>query len=138
MPDYGTFEKMIHWFKTELQTAGQLFQAPGHQRLVFSRPNLTGEQLKQWKNYVAEIYKNIQALIVLRGIYGGTGIEYASFKDIITDAEILRAFESGSSRGVIRLDRAGRFTPNTYSLELRAGTKDAVVQQLDTIIRLTF
>ena len=29
----------------------------------------------------------------------------------------------------IRYDKPGRFVPDTYSVELRAGTKDAKVQQ---------
>ena len=34
MPTYGDFEANS-WFRNELKNMGKLFQAPGHQRIVF-------------------------------------------------------------------------------------------------------
>ena len=41
---------------------------------------------------------------------------------------------SSIGRGVVRLDYPSRFVPDTYSLELRAGTKDADLAALEHTI----
>lgn len=111
---YGEFEESVMWFRSELKNAGQLFQAPGHQRMVFQRhPNLPEEKL-------ADLYRAIQALIVLDGIKGRTGIEFANYKSVLSDADVA-SLRTG--RGVIRLE-GERFGQNTMAVEFRAGTKD--------------
>lgn len=114
MGTYGEFEEMVSWFRGELKNAGELFQAPGHQRMVFQRhPDLNEGKL-------ADVYRSIQALIVLDGIRGRTGIESANFKSVQTDDELASLY---TGRGVIRLE-ADRFGENTMAVEFRAGTKD--------------
>ena len=87
MPTYGEFEEMIKWFKESLKNAGKLFQAPGHQRIVFPKPNfdhLPSEQksaaYELWRQKSSEMFRAIQAYIITRGISGGTGIERGSYK----------------------------------------------------------
>lgn len=111
---YGEFEEMVMWFRKELKNAGKLFQAPGHQRMVFRRhPNLDEGRL-------AETYRMIQALIVVDGIAGKTGIEKANYKSVQPDSS-LASLSTG--RGVIRLEGA-RWASDTHGIEFRAGTKD--------------
>jgi len=111
---YGEFEEMVAWFRTSLKNAGQLFQAPGHQRMVFKEhPNLPKGQL-------SELYRAIQALIVVDGIKGKTGIEAASYKDVQTDSSLKSLH---TYRGVIRLE-GDRWGSGTHGVEFRAGTKD--------------
>lgn len=111
---YGEFEQMVSWFRGELKNAGQLFQAPGHQRMVFQRH----QDLPEAK--LADVYRSIQALIVLDGISGRTGIESANHKRVQNDA---RMATLNTGRGVIRLED-DRFGANTMAVEFRAGTKD--------------
>lgn len=111
---YGEFEAMVTWFRTELKNAGKLFQAPGHQRMVFlEHPRLPKDKL-------SETYRMIQALIVLDGIKGNTGIELANFKQVQTDSGLESLI---TARGVIRLE-GNRWGQNTHGIEFRAGTKD--------------
>jgi len=111
---YGEFEEMIVWFRTELKSSGKLFQAPGHQRMVFRRHiNLNEKKL-------AELYRAIQALIIVEGIQGKTGIENSKYKAILTDSKITSL---SSQRGVIRLE-GSRWARDTIGIEFRAGTKD--------------
>lgn len=111
---YGEFEEMVMWFKTELKNAGRLFQSPGHQRMVFKKhPDLPEAKL-------AETYRAIQALIVVDGIQGKTGIEKANYKSVQTDSALASL---QTSRGVIRLE-GSRWASNTHGVEFRAGTKD--------------
>lgn len=111
---YGEFEEMVVWFRNELKNAGKLFQAPGHQRMVFlEHPNLPKDKL-------SETYRMIQALIVLDGIKGNTGIEMSNFKQVQTDSGLASLM---TSRGVIRLE-GSRWGENTHGIEFRAGTKD--------------
>ncbi|MBT6325324.1 MAG: hypothetical protein HOJ35_05105, partial [Bdellovibrionales bacterium] len=131
---YGEFEEFIYWFKESLKNAGRLFQAPGHQRIVFPTPdklNLTDTQKAEWHNKMNDLMRNVQAYIVVRGILGNTGIENSQHKKIHIDSNLnlFNSRRSENGRGVIRFDRAERFVPDTYSVELRAGTKDAHVQQ---------
>lgn len=128
MGTYGEFEEMIAWFKSSLKNAGELFEAPGHQRLVFPAPvGKTPEEQLKWKQQVGEMYRHIQAYIIARGILGNTGIETSHFKSVLQDSEFMP--DSSTGRGVIRVDMPGRFVADHYSIELRAGTKDAQVQQ---------
>jgi hypothetical protein len=111
---YGEFEEMVMWFRTELKNAGKLFQAPGHQRMVFRKhPDLDEARL-------SETYRAIQALIVVDGIQGGTGIEKANYKSVQTD-EALKSLNT--TRGVIKLE-GERWARDTHGVEFRAGTKD--------------
>lgn len=141
MDTYGEFEGLISWFKTSLSTndakgAVKLFEAPGHQRMIFSKhPNLN-------ENKLAEVFKMIQALIVVDGIKGGTGIEKANYKDVHSDDvinEIVDDIDSKSYRGAIRLEGSRSFDntkdwSHTYSIEFRAGTKDPKVQQFTEMV----
>jgi len=111
---YGEFEEMVMWFRTNLKNAGKLFQAPGHQRMVFRiHPNLDEARL-------AETYRMIQALIVVDGIQGKTGIEKANYKSVQSDTSIA-GLRTG--RGVIRLEGPA-WAEDTHGVEFRAGTKD--------------
>ncbi|EQC51334.1 amidoligase family protein [Bacteriovorax sp. DB6_IX] len=127
---YGEFEEMVSWFRNELkqvikdpatlESKVKLFQAPGHQRMVFNRhPNLPEKKL-------AEMYRMIQTYIVIKGIQGNTGIEFANYKKIQDDAA-LASLDRRYERGVIRVE-GDRWTPDkpksTLGIEFRAGTKD--------------
>ncbi len=111
---YGEFEEFIAWFRQSLKNAGKLFQAPGHHRMVFIKhPELDEAKL-------SEVYKAIQALIVVDGIQGKTGIEKANYKQVQTDSALTSL---STSRGVIRLE-GSQWGENTRAVEFRAGTKD--------------
>jgi hypothetical protein len=125
---YGEFERMISWFKHELKNAGKLFHSPGHQRIVFPAPDhLSGEARTQWNQGVNEVLRNVQAYIVARGILGQTGIETANNKFPLQDGSF--DITDSTTRGILRIDQPGRFGEGTLGVELRAGTKDAYVQQ---------
>ncbi len=111
---YAEFEEMVAWFRKSLKNAGQIFQSPGHQRMVFK----AHADLPEGK--LAELYRGIQALIVIDGIKGGTGIEKANYKGVQTD-NMLASLRT--ARGVIRLEGA-RWKEGTHGVEFRAGTKD--------------
>ncbi|WP_127716079.1 hypothetical protein [Halobacteriovorax sp. HLS] len=111
---YAEFEEMVIWFRKELKNAGQIFQAPGHQRMVFKAHS----QLDEAR--LAELYRGIQALIVIDGIKGGTGIEKANYKGVQTDNGLASL---RTQRGVIRLE-GNRWKEGTHGVEFRAGTKD--------------
>jgi hypothetical protein len=117
---YAEFEEMILWFRKTLKNSGKLFQAPGHQRIVFAKhPDLPEQKL-------AELYKNIQALIIIEGIAGKTNIEFSNYKDVQNDGMLRRL---RTERGVIRLE-GSRFSREedadfkSMAVEFRAGTKD--------------
>ena len=130
MQTYGEFEAFIRWFKTELKNAGKLFQAPGHQRIVYPRVRgRSSTETASWNGHVNETMRHIQAYIVARGILGGTGIENANYKDVHEDRNLRVEQQWDNGRGVIRLDSQNRFVEGHNSLELRAGTKDVFVQQ---------
>ena len=122
---YGEFEEMISWYRKALSNQGVLFEAPGHQWIVFPEyKNLASnsEADQKVRNKLADIYQNMQAHTVLSGIEGGTGIEIADFKDL-QDTDYLKQHETG--RGVLRLER-NRFQVDgvpSFNLEQRAGTK---------------
>ncbi len=124
---YGEFEEMVSWFKNELRlnhrdprtgSPVKLFQAPGHQRMVFkAHPDLPETQL-------SELYRMIQSYIVLKGIAGKTGIEFANYKSIHDDNTISNVNPSSwHNRGVIRIE-GPRWGQGTHGIEFRAGTKD--------------
>ena len=137
---FGDFKKMIQWFKTSLENAGKLFHSPGHQRVVFPSPETlgyTGPQMAEWQSKMGEVFRMIQAYIVIRGIYKNTKIEKSRYKDILRDSQfdLTRYYNDESKRGVVRIDQHGRFVKGTYSIELRAGTKDAPVADfIETVI----
>lgn len=126
---YGQFEEMIAWFRNTLKKSFKdpltgekfvkLFQAPGHQRMVFNNHSrLPNEKL-------AEVYRLIQAYIILRGVSGNTNIEFSSFKEVHTDEAIASL---KTTRGVIRLE-GDRWARGTHGIEFRAGTKDPLTYQ---------
>ncbi len=126
---YGEFEELVAWFRDELsqvikdpktlENKVKLFQAPGHQRMVFVKhPELDESKL-------SEFYRTIQSYIVLNGINGDSGIEFANYKQVQPESALKDLYSGG--RGVIRPD--GKFKPwiaNTGGLgiEFRAGTKN--------------
>jgi hypothetical protein len=123
---YGEFEEMVSWFRNELKQVVKdpatlekkvkLFQAPGHQRMVFNRhPNLPEKKL-------AEMYRMIQTYIVMKGLQGNTGIEFANYKKIQDDAA-MASLDKRYDRGVIRVE-GDRWGAGTLGIEFRAGTKD--------------
>ncbi|MEH0860939.1 MULTISPECIES: hypothetical protein [Halobacteriovorax] len=120
---YGEFQEMIAWFKKTMGRGGELFQAPGHQRMVVP----IGGNFNRSK--AAELTKAAQALIVLEGIAGRSGIETADYKSIIDDYEIIEALEDGyeTNRGPLRVDDEDRFINNSISIEFRSGTKNSRV-----------
>ena len=125
MPTYGDFEAQILWFRTELKNTGKLFQAPGHQRIVFPNAKalkVPASKRERFNGQLNELIRMSQAYIILRGINGKTGIENSNYKTVLKDSRIKVGESTG--RGVLRLDYPNKFVPETYSLELRAGTKD--------------
>lgn len=124
---YGDFQKMIHWFKNSLKNNGVLFDAPGHQRLVFSKPSKI--QKPAFKKAMSNLYQGLQAYIVLRGQEGRSGMEYAGFKDVLEPGQ-LDPYSDKAARGMLRADEPGRFKRNTFSLEFRGGTKGELTRSL--------
>lgn len=133
---YGEFEHMISWFKNALKNAGQLFEAPGHQWIVYPKTQqmmTDTNHARQVIDRVQEIHKNNQAYIVLRALEGDAGIEFSSHKSVHTQdtwmsgldgADPVRAHDTG--RGVIRLEN-NRFqvdSADSLAVEFRAGTKN--------------
>lgn len=126
---YGEFEEMVAWFRESLaqvirdpQTLEKkikLFQAPGHQRIVFAKhPELETGKL-------SEFYRMVQSYIVLNGIKGNSGIEFANYKSVQSEANLSNLYHGG--RGVIRPDDQWKpWVRNTGGLgiEFRAGTKN--------------
>ncbi|HAR41080.1 MAG TPA: hypothetical protein DCS07_00350 [Bdellovibrionales bacterium] len=123
-PSFGEFEEMVDWFRDTLTTGSNRFEAPGHQWLVYpKRPGITPEKAAQMEGKLAEMYRNTQAYIILKGIEGKSGIEFAQFKAVHADSAFSASHQT--SRGVLRLDddRFGAGNEPAYNLELRAGTK---------------
>ncbi|MCK5072739.1 MAG: hypothetical protein KAQ98_04880 [Bacteriovoracaceae bacterium] len=120
---YGEFEEMIDWFRKIMGTNGNLFQSPGHQRIVFTTPELAEKSDKIFKRKMAHMYKLTQAYIILRGLSGNTGINLSRYKEVQYDRYI-ETLDTG--RGSIRLEN-DYIMDGTRSIELRAGTKDPVV-----------
>ena len=126
---YGEFEEMVAWFRESLsqvvrdpltgKNKVQLFQAPGHQRIVFAKhPELDEGKL-------SEFYRMIQSYIVLNGIKGNSGIEFANYKRVQPEDNLKNLYHGG--RGVIRPDDQWKpWVQNTggYGIEFRAGTKN--------------
>ncbi|MGK5090338.1 hypothetical protein WDW86_22555, partial [Bdellovibrionota bacterium FG-2] len=122
-PNYGEFEGMITWFRKALSTNGALFEAPGHQWLVFPKRDASPEETAVLESRISETYKAIQAYVVLRGIEGKTNIEIGSHKQVHNDSDVT---VNNNDRGVFR-SQVDRFRTmdgrSAYNLELRAGTK---------------
>ncbi|MDC1175437.1 hypothetical protein OAT67_08565, partial [Bacteriovoracaceae bacterium] len=111
---YGEHEEFVMWFRQSLKNAGKLFQAPGHQRMVFRRhPQMNKPKL-------AELFRAIQTLIAVDGIKGNTGIEKASWKNFHSDTTVEGL---STHRGIIRLEPS-RWGSDNFGVEFRAGTKD--------------
>jgi hypothetical protein len=129
---YGEFEEMISWFKQTLNKNGKLFEAPGHQRLVYPRPNLAGEALEVFDDHMKEVYKSLQGYIILKELNGKTGVEFSSYKSVFNDATLSSQYDEvsgwGGDRGVIRFEQ-GRWGENTFGIELRTGTKSPRTQR---------
>jgi|GEM_PF-1417353 len=121
MQNYTDFEAQRNWFVKALSNAGEDFGSFGHQRLVFPK-RFVNDPVKKAKSEqkLAEIYKNVQAYILLRSQEGASGVELANYKSIITDKTFLDM--GNGQRGILRLE-TDRFGANTYAVEMRAGTK---------------
>lgn len=135
---YAEFEKLITWFRQTMGVGEHLFEAPGHQwivmpgfvlddgEIVFSN----AEELKKFKDQMGEVYRNLQAYIVMKGIEGNSRIVTANHKTVQSDASL-----TGGSvgRGVIRLSpRDDRFTVEgveSFATEMRAGTKSDPIRR---------
>lgn len=129
---YGEFEEMIAWFKKTMGSNGNLFEAPGHQRMVYPRPNLTGDALTAFDGRMKEVYKNLQSYIILKELNGKTGLEFSNYKSIFSDRTLSSQYDQtsswGGNRGVLRFEK-GRWGENTFGVELRTGTKTARTQR---------
>jgi hypothetical protein len=122
------FEEMLKWFQQEMRH-NPSNQHPGHHRLVW--PKLTqlpiAEKIKR-KSYQSEFYKNLQALLILRGLKHQTGLINSKWKSLIAEKSLRQL---ATHKGVIRLEQ-GRW-PNghrfftdgwknpTESVEIRLG-----------------
>ncbi len=123
---YADFENMQTWFRTLMGSSGQLFEAPGHQRVVMPLiTNLLPEQTKMYEGHVGEVARMLQSYVVLRGIQGNTGLLGAKHKMIAMDDDWL---DMSSGRGPLRLEK-NRFYPNSIGVEFRVGMKDEVVRR---------
>lgn len=116
---YAEDEILIDWFRTSLKNAGQLFDAPGHQRIVF--PKRLGEE-KTDPGKMAEVYRNLQAYILLRSQEGQAGVEAANHKGVSSDQTLETSHKT--DRDILRLEE-DRFGKDTFAVEIRAGTKSA-------------
>lgn len=116
---YAEDETMIDWFRASLKNAGELFDAPGHQRIVFPK-RLGGEATDPGK--MAEVYRNLQAYILLRSQEGKSGVEAADYKGMSPEETLERSHNT--SRDILRLEE-NRFGQDTFAVEIRAGTKSA-------------
>lgn len=138
---YGEFEHMISWFKTTLKNAGQLFEAPGHQWIVYPKTqrmmNDTAHA-RQVIDRVQEIHKNNQAYIVLRALEGDAGIEFSSYKNVHSQSTFMNGLDGDNpltahdtGRGVVRLEN-NRFqvdSADSLAVEFRAGTKNDQIRR---------
>ncbi|MBL7716146.1 MAG: hypothetical protein JNL01_11840 [Bdellovibrionales bacterium] len=134
---YAEFEKLISWFRKTMGVGGNLFEAPGHQWTVMPQFALedgslifsNSDELKKFNDQMGEVYRHIQAYIVLKGIEGNSRIVTANHKTVHNDATLV----SGSaSRGVIRMERSEKFNVedmSTFATEMRAGTKSDPVRR---------
>lgn len=129
---YGEFEGMIDWFRTTLKNAGQKFEAPGHQWVVYPKTKQAVESAEgaaKTLEKLNEIHKNNQAYIVLKAIEGDAGIQHSAHKSVHKDATLLGSHNT--VRGVIRLED-NRFKldqTDSYAIEFRAGTKSDPVRR---------
>jgi hypothetical protein len=130
-PSYGEFERMISWFRDTLKNAGQRFEAPGHQWVVYPKNNdaKNAEKSAQVIEKLNELHKNNQALIILKAIEGDAGIEYANHKRIQTNENL--GDNHKTTRGVVRLEN-NRFKvdqTDSFGVEFRAGTKSDPIRR---------
>ncbi len=124
---YGEFERMILWFRQIMGSKNELFESPGHHRLVFPRPEILAPYDRiAFNQGMAEMYKNAQAYVVLRGIRGKTGINMGQYKFMMADTHM--DLLNRRANDIFRLEQ-DYIAPNTMSLEMRAGTKDPEVQR---------
>ncbi|AZZ37030.1 hypothetical protein CIK05_09570 [Bdellovibrio sp. qaytius] len=122
---YAAFEKMQTWFRTLLGSKNNLFEAPGHQRVVMPLIQHLPEENKRYEDRAAEVSRMIQTYIIARALKGKTGVLGARYGDIHNDSDLLNL---STSRGPIRLER-NRFYENSIGIEFRAGMKDEVVRR---------
>ena len=123
---YGEHEHMIEWFKETMGTKGQPFEAPGHQRILWPKPDLPESEMSEFLHKLSGTYKLAQALIVLHGISGKTGINMGHWKFMMADSDFVGL--NLRRNDVFRLEQ-GRFVDGSMSLEMRAGTKDKSIQR---------
>ncbi len=129
-PTFAAFEKMIAWFQLALKNAGVPFEAPGHQRLVLPRSTEGSPVAALTEARMAEMYRHVQAYILLRSLAGKAGAEIGNFKSVLSDDSIARL---QTSRGLIRLEK-DRFAGPSYSIELRAGTKTDLTRRFSELL----
>jgi hypothetical protein len=133
-PDFGEFERMNLWFRTELSHAKNLFEGMGHNWISFPRVQFADQAAERAASLkLAEIYKAGQAWIVLKGLEGNSGVEGARHKTLHNDASLISALPGigrrwGSGRGVIRVEQ--RFGSELHSIEQRSGTKSDDTRRL--------
>lgn len=142
---YGEFEHMISWFRNTLKNAGQLFEAPGHQWVVYPKTAaMVASRAEEGRviERVNEIHKNNQAYIVLRAVEGDAGIQYSNYKDVQSQGQWMAGVEEAlndqpsyglhnTGRGVIRTQN-NRFQvdgADSLNIEFRAGTKSDSVRR---------
>ncbi len=123
--NYADFEKQMLWFRTIMGSKFELFEAPGHQRVVMPKIQLLPHELKVYNGKAAEVSRMILAYLVLRGLKGKTGILGAKHKAIPTEDDIANL---STGRGPIRLEK-NRFYRNSIGVEFRTGMKDEVVRR---------
>jgi hypothetical protein len=114
---YADFEKMQTWFRTLMGSHGQLFEAPGHQRVVmpvirFKNP----QKMQEFEDKAAEVSRVLRTYLVLDSIAKKTSFVSGKYSDIWSDAT-LSGF-SMDTRGPLRLEK-NRFYPNSIGVEFR-------------------
>jgi hypothetical protein len=133
---YGEFQSMIQWFREIMGSkSGVLFEKPGHNRIVF--PMFDTDQLTKLENNLklAEIFRNFQSYVILKGLGGRTHIEIADYKNVFSDKDLTdfmlstKTVDDDSGRGVIRIERKPeKYGRKTIAVEFRSGTKSEATQ----------
>lgn len=122
---YADFENQMKWFQTLMGSKTELFEAPGHQRVVMPMIKLLPEEEKIYNGKVGEVSRMILAYLVLRGLKGETGLLGGKHKKIPQEYMIANL---STGRGPIRLEK-NRFYKNSLGVEFRTGMKDEVVRR---------
>lgn len=127
---YADFEKQMMWFREKMGTGTQLFEAPGHNRVVMPRIPLAPDQQDAFKGRAAELNRMLLSYIVLRGLKGNTGLFGGKHKAIPSEGDLANLV---TGRGPIRLE-LNRFYENSIGVEFRAGMKDDLVRRFSQAV----